>query len=64
MSDHDDDHCDVTAYQCKNCGDPCHIIEETFDFSGTHCNGGQDGTHNTGEYSSECCDAGFEELIE
>lgn len=40
-------------YQC----DECDVIEETFDYSGTHCNNGKSGTHRTGIYLSSCCDS-------
>ena len=49
-------------FKCEECGEVCGIVEETFDYSGTHCNNGQGGTHRTGNYSSSCCDAGYEEI--
>lgn len=49
-------------YKCLDCGEECNIIEETFDYSGTHCTHGNGGTHHTGYYSSSCCDADFEEI--
>ena len=42
-------------YRCNECGGPCGIVEETFDYSGTHCNSGISGTHHTGVYVSDCC---------
>jgi hypothetical protein len=43
---------------CSACREPCQIVEEVFDYSATHCapNGG---THHTGFYTSDCCDAEF-----
>jgi len=42
-------------YICANCGEPCGIVEETFDYAGTHCTNGNSGTHHTGIYVSDCC---------
>ena len=44
---------------CEECGEPCESVEDTFDFSGTHCTNGNGGTHRTGEYSSSCCGADY-----
>jgi len=41
--------------RCRECGDPCSVVEETFDYSGTHCTNGAGGTHHTGIYVSDCC---------
>lgn len=53
--------CTATEYapriRCSDCGDPCKAVEETFDYSGTHCTNGVPGTHHTGIYKSNCCDA-------
>ena len=46
---------------CDDCEQACSIFEETIDFSGTHCTGGRDGTHRTGVYLSECCNADYKE---
>ena len=40
---------------CADCGEPCKMIEETFDYSGTHCTHGLSGTYHTGHYVSDCC---------
>ena len=40
---------------CVECKDTCTLVEETFDYSGTHCTGGVSGTHHTGHYVSTCC---------
>ena len=48
-------------YCCSSCGSPCGTVEETFDYSGTHCNHGIAGTHHTGHYVSDCC---FAELTD
>ena len=47
-------------YKCNNCGESCSIVEEVFDYAGSHCTNGEAGTHRTGEYYSDCCGAGFE----
>jgi len=47
-------------YRCLDCGDECKIVEETFDYAGTHCTHGKSGTHHTGHYVSDCCLAEFE----
>jgi len=44
-------------FKCNWCGEICEAVEETFDYSGTHCSGGKDGFHRTGNYLSSCCDA-------
>ena len=43
------------TYKCTDCGDECKLVEETFDYPGTHCNHGIAGTHHTGHYVSDCC---------
>jgi len=48
------------TYICSECREVCEIIEETFDYSGTHCTNGKGGIHHTGYYTSKCCDAEFE----
>ena len=52
---------DEVKTKCSECGDECQVIEETFDYSGTHCNHGNSGTHHTGHYVSKCCLAELEE---
>jgi len=32
--------------RCSSCGEICDIVEETFDYAGTHCNHGQAGTYS------------------
>jgi predicted nucleic acid-binding Zn ribbon protein len=46
---------------CTECGEECKVVEETFDYAGTHCTHGQAGTHHTGIFVSECCLAEFDE---
>lgn len=46
---------------CLECGEECGTVEETFDYSGTHCNNGQAGTHRTGHYVSDCCLSEYED---
>jgi len=48
-------------YICTECGDPCELVEETFDYAGTHCTFGKPGTHHTGVWVSECCLAEYED---
>ncbi len=47
-------------YKCESCGDLCKLVEETFDYAGTHCTNGNAGTHKTGVYLSECCLADYD----
>lgn len=47
----------LTVIRCTECGKECNAIEETFDYSGTHCTFGMSGTHHTGHYVSDCCSA-------
>jgi predicted nucleic acid-binding Zn ribbon protein len=58
----EEDYPDV-KHTCEECKEECDIVEETFDYAGTHCNHGQSGIHRTGNYSSKCCDAGYETLL-
>ena len=51
----------MNKYRCDDCGEECQVSEETFEYSGTHCNNGQAGTHHTGHYTSDCCDAEYVE---
>ena len=48
--------------KCVECGEPCGTIEETFDYSGTHCTHGISGTHRTGIYVSDCCLSDYIEM--
>ena len=50
--------------KCTECGEECALVEETFDYSGTHCTHGRSGTHHTGVWVSECCFADYEEYEE
>ena len=43
---------------CCECREVCDIVEETFDYSATHC-APSGGIHHTGFYTSKCCDADF-----
>lgn len=45
---------------CSSCSEACETVEETFDYSGTHCSHGKSGTHHTGNYISKCCLAELE----
>jgi len=51
----------VRVFICSECGDECKRVEETFDYSGTHCNNGISGTHHTGVYVSDCCSSEYHE---
>ena len=51
---------DKPTFTCLECGKPCAITEETFDYTGTHCTHSKPGIERTGVYSSDCCDAEFE----
>ena len=62
MSNRYRDEDNLPNFKCDECLKECDVIEETFDYSGTHCNGGQDGTHRAGIYSSSCCDSEFSEI--
>lgn len=42
-------------YVCDECGKVCDIVEESFDYAGTHCTNGKAGTHYTGYWVSKCC---------
>ena len=53
---------EVPDFKCLDCGEKCEIIEESFDYPGTHCNYGNSGTHYTGHYYSGCCGSEYEEL--
>ena len=53
---------DTPIYKCDDCGNICTITEESFDYPGAHCTGGQPGTHHTGHYYSDCCDCEYEEI--
>ncbi len=60
--DYYEDYDCTPMFKCNECGELCKVIEETFDYSGTHCTNGNGGTHRTGHYASDCCDAGYEEV--
>jgi len=47
-------------YKCLSCGELCKLVEETFDYAGTHCTNGNSGTHKTGHYLTDCCLADYE----
>ena len=59
MSDGKWSYDDIRTYCCE-CGEECKIVEETFDYAGTHCTNGVSGTHHTGVYVSDCCSADYE----
>ena len=56
-----DEHEVEFEWKCCDCGEICSVIEETFDYAGTHCTFGRSGTHRTGHYVSACCFSEFEE---
>ena len=52
---------------CAQCGEPCGLIllDNSFDYSGTHCTGGKSGTHYPSDYGmpvSDCCESEYEEI--
>jgi len=49
--------------KCSECGEKCELVEETFDYAGTHCTFGRNGIHHTGLYVSDCCFADYEEIV-
>ena len=52
---------------CDDCNQPCEIImiDDSFDYAGTHCTGGMPGRHHVPPYAgSECCEAEFTEVEE
>jgi len=56
---------DEHDWYCEECQQKCEIIEESFDYAGTHCTYGKSGTHYTGHFVSKCCNAplvDFEDL--
>ena len=60
--------CDKTVV-CTQCGKPCGIIplDNSFDYSGTHCTMGLGGTHYPAGYGtpvSDCCEAEYTEIKE
>ena len=42
---------------CESCGQQCELVEESFDYAGTHCTNGRPGTHRTGVFVTKCCGA-------
>ena len=50
-------------YACEACGELCEVVEESFDYAGTHCNHGNSGTHKTGKLESKCCGDYFESPV-
>jgi DNA-directed RNA polymerase subunit RPC12/RpoP len=56
---------DVQAtYRCLQCGGICEIVEESVDYTGTHCTNGNAGTHYTGDCYSLCCLSDFEIIVD
>lgn len=49
------------VFECEECGKLCEPVEDSWDYAGTHCTGGNAGTHRTGDWYSDCCDAGYSE---
>jgi len=54
---------------CPECQEPCKVIplDNSFDYSGTHCTGGKSGTHYPSGYGdpvSDCCEVDIIEYIE
>ena len=51
---------------CPECQKPCRIIpfDDSFDYAGTHCTGGQPGTHHLPIwYGTDCCEALLEDYV-
>ena len=51
---------DDIYHTCNDCGEECQIIgiDDSFDYSGTHCTYGRSGTHRVPVYpGSDCCEA-------
>lgn len=46
-------------YVCDKCKKVCDIVEESFDYAGTHYTNGKAGTYYTGYWVSKCCLATF-----
>ena len=55
MSNAKDIYDDEQQTFCYECGEPCGVVAESFDYAGTHCTHGIIGTHYTGYYVSDCC---------
>ena len=55
---------DIITLKCDECGNECKVIEETCGYSATHCTNGIEGIHRTGQWYSDCCDAGYSEEID
>lgn len=51
---------------CKGCGEECILVmvDESFDYAGTHCTGGGSGTHIVRYPGSSCCGEEVEDLEE
>lgn len=54
---------EVAMAICRECGEECTVHEVTFDYAGSHCTHGRPGTHHTGIWESDCCDAEFDAFI-
>ena len=48
---------------CDSCYEPCKVVtyDNSFDYSGTHCTGGQAGTHHQYDELSSCCESDYTE---
>jgi hypothetical protein len=53
--------CKIETYHtCYDCGDECQVIviDDSFDYAGTHCTYGRPGVHRVPKYfGSDCCAA-------
>lgn len=57
IEDCEEDRNYVAPDHCPECKEPAEWVEETIDYSGTHCTNGKGGVHHTGIYVSKCCGA-------
>jgi len=54
----------MSTVTCPECNQECTPVlqDDSFDYSGTHCTGGKDGTHHIPVYyTSDCCEAELED---
>lgn len=57
IEDCEEDRNYVAPGHCPECKQPAEWVEETIDYSGTHCTNGKGGVHHTGIYVTKCCGA-------
>ena len=54
----------MVEYICPSCENVCQVlpIDDSFDYSGTHCSNGRSGTHHVEiYYVSDCCESEIED---